>query len=139
MIILGQKYTDKLTGFKGTAVVINENLNGRYSVNLQPSGLNKDGSIKEAVWFDMAQLKGKMIPDPEPTKGLGKPGEDHITEYKGVVVHRMTHLHGCVHLGLQATVKADGSLPVIQLFDEQRVWPESKVSTGFCIVSMPPL
>ena len=52
---------------------------------------------------------------------LGKEYTDPISGYKGVAVNRIEYLYGCVRIGLQGKVNADGKKPDPEYFDEPRL------------------
>ena len=54
-IVLGQKYTDSITGFSGIAIARCVFLNGCVRVDIQPVGL-KDGNVIESRYIDEQQL-----------------------------------------------------------------------------------
>jgi hypothetical protein len=57
MVTLGQKYTDRITGFKGVAVVRSTWLNGCINVGLEPPA--KGGKLEDIQYFDEQRLVGK--------------------------------------------------------------------------------
>jgi len=59
MVKLGDKVKDSITKFDGIAVAICRYLNGCVSVEVRPTGLDKDGKMKEAKWIDEQQLNVK--------------------------------------------------------------------------------
>ena len=61
---------------------------------------------------------------------LGKTYKDNITGFEGVAISRTTYLNGCVHVALQAPKCEEGKPVEPQWFDEQRVDPNSDVTTG---------
>jgi hypothetical protein len=61
---------------------------------------------------------------------LGSKVKDSITGYEGIAVQRIEYLYGCVRIGVEGKVGADGKVPGIEYFDEQRVDPKSTVTTG---------
>lgn len=56
MVKLGQEVKDRVTGFKGIAVVMMEFLNGCRRVEVQPK-IGKDGSIPDGRTFDEPDLE----------------------------------------------------------------------------------
>lgn len=52
---------------------------------------------------------------------LGQKYRDNITGFEGTAVSRIEHLHGCVHIVLEAEVKDPGAKPEDLVIDEQRV------------------
>lgn len=58
MIKLGQKVTDKITGFTGVVIGRCEYINGCISIWVQPVKL-KDGDMVEAKWIDEQRLETK--------------------------------------------------------------------------------
>jgi len=60
MIRLGEKATDRITGFTGVVVAHIEYLNGCEQYELQPEGLQKENRQPlEAKWFDVQRLTEK--------------------------------------------------------------------------------
>lgn len=55
-IALGQQYKDSITGFKGIAVSRIEYITGCIQYELQPHGVQKDGTTKAAKWFDECRI-----------------------------------------------------------------------------------
>jgi hypothetical protein len=53
---LGSEVKDKVTGFRGIAIGRSEFLNGCARIGVQAK-VGKDGSVKDAVWFDEPQLE----------------------------------------------------------------------------------
>jgi hypothetical protein len=68
MIKLGDRVTDKITGFKGIAVARCEYLNGCVRYEIQPEELN-DGKISETFWIDQTQLEEYKKPNINETGG----------------------------------------------------------------------
>ena len=56
-IVLGKKYVDPITGFKGIAVAKTEWHYGCTRIGLQ-APINQEGKILDAEWFDELQLMG---------------------------------------------------------------------------------
>jgi len=54
--IIGKQATDTVTGFSGTIIAVTEWMNGCTRYGIQPNGMNKDGKIIEADWFDSEQV-----------------------------------------------------------------------------------
>ncbi len=52
-IILGDEYTDTITGFTGVATGLTFWLHACERVALQSRKLTKDGKVPEAEWFDV--------------------------------------------------------------------------------------
>ena len=52
---------------------------------------------------------------------LGSTVKDSITGFTGIASNRMTHLHGCVHIGITPTSLRDGKPIEAEGFDEQRI------------------
>jgi len=53
--------------------------------------------------------------------GLGSKVRDTITGFEGRTVSRIEYITGCVQYGVAPPVKADGTLPAHEYFDEQRL------------------
>lgn len=72
MINLGDEVKDSVSGFTGIAIGRSEFLNGCARVGVQPK-VQKDGTLKDAVWFDEPQLtvlkKNKVKVGPRNTGG----------------------------------------------------------------------
>jgi hypothetical protein len=66
MITLGQKYTDRITGFKGTATSRTIYISGCVHIGLQ-GPVDKDGKLPAAEFFDEERL------DPKSTVKTGGP------------------------------------------------------------------
>lgn len=66
MIELGEKYEDKVTGFKGVATARTEYMNGCVRIMIE-APMNKDGKLEE-FWFDEQRV------DPESDVKTGGPG-----------------------------------------------------------------
>lgn len=54
--IIGKQATDSVTSFNGTIIAVTEWMNGCVRYGIQPNGLNKDGKLIEAEWFDSEQV-----------------------------------------------------------------------------------
>ncbi len=73
-IILGDEYTDKITGFKGVATGLTFWLHACERVSLQSKVLTKDGKVAEPEWFDVPGVKHvKTKATPKVTKTGGPP------------------------------------------------------------------
>jgi hypothetical protein len=55
-IVLGKKYKDVISDFKGIAVGHCEYLSGCHQTLLVPKGKTKEGKQKESEWFDDQRL-----------------------------------------------------------------------------------
>ncbi len=74
-IILGETYTDVVTGYKGVAVCRTEWMEGCFRIGLQGK-VKKDGEIPDMLTFDEPQLL------PKPKKKPKKPGGPHGSDPK---------------------------------------------------------
>ena len=54
---LGDRVSDPITGFKGTAIAITQWMYGCRRITIQPTGVNKDGEIFGSEAFDEPSLK----------------------------------------------------------------------------------
>jgi hypothetical protein len=89
---LGDKVTDSLTGFIGTAVSSTEFTNGCKRIGVLPTEL-KDGLPQETIYVDEKRLR-EHSPSivSEPNKWLGKKVTDTITGVTGIVVSISSYL-----------------------------------------------
>lgn len=55
-IILGVEYTDRITGFKGTATGFCTYISGCNQALLSPP-VSPDGALRDAAWFDAQRLE----------------------------------------------------------------------------------
>jgi hypothetical protein len=55
MITLGEKVTDRITGFTGVATARAEYLNGCVRIQIEPR-VQEDGKLPEAQWIDEQRL-----------------------------------------------------------------------------------
>lgn len=77
-VVLGKTYTDRVTGYKGIAVVRSIWLEGCARIGLQGK-VDKDGNIPDTMTFDEPQLFPKK---PTPKKKPGGPhGSDPQSQY----------------------------------------------------------
>ena len=60
---------------------------------------------------------------------LGSKVTDSITGFTGIATARTEYMNGCVRVGIEAPLGADGKLLEVEWFDEQRVG-ESTATTG---------
>lgn len=79
-IILGKTYREVITGFKGVATARVTYLTGCDQVALHP-GLDKDGKILDAVYFDHIRLELidapiVVLPGAAVSTALGGPNRD---------------------------------------------------------------
>ena len=75
-IELGDHVKDRLTGFEGIVTARTEWLYGCIRVAVLNQELNKDGKVREAEWFDEAQVERiKAVVDPV-TKITGGPARE---------------------------------------------------------------
>lgn len=73
----GVEVTDKVSGFRGTIVSVNAHINGCLQFLVKPK-VGKDGTYREAQWFDEQTLKfprkvahgGATAGGPQPTPRL---------------------------------------------------------------------
>ena len=56
MIRLGEKATDKITGFAGVVITRSECHTGRVQLQIQPETRDRNGQPMEAAWFDEQRL-----------------------------------------------------------------------------------
>jgi hypothetical protein len=128
---LGKKATDIITGFKGVITAKAEFLHAPPRYELTPEKLHEGAPIKP-VWLDETRLKvgGTKIKVAEikPVIGLGADAEDSVTHYKGVVTGRFIFVNGCVRLEVSSKALKDGKLNDPEVFDEQRLAPQSKAA-----------
>lgn len=73
-IVLGMTVVDALTGFTGTVIGRAEYLYGCVRAEVQPKQLKEDGTLIEAIWFDIDRLipmksKPETVAAPEETTG----------------------------------------------------------------------
>ena len=73
-IHLGDEVEDKITGFTGIAVCEIKFLNGCIQYGVQPTGVDKDGAMKEKEFIDEQQLKVVKKDKKEKSKGTKPPG-----------------------------------------------------------------
>ena len=66
----------------------------------------------------------------EMLKHIGKPGQDNITGYRGVIVGVTYWMNGCVRVGLQGKLDKDGMVQFPQWFDEQQIVVKEKGGQG---------
>jgi len=74
---LGQKVTDKLSGFTGIVAAITKYLYGCVSILVKPEGLDEKGEPKDGKWFDEPQLT-EVITENE-TGGFNEPHPEKDT------------------------------------------------------------
>jgi len=55
-IKLGDRVTDRVTGFIGTATTMIEHLNGCKQIEITPK-VDKEGKIQKAIWVDLQQVE----------------------------------------------------------------------------------
>lgn len=112
---LGEEYTDTITGFRGTAVFRQTTKNGCVRIGLQPR-MTDDGKMPkvECLFETMIQTdRGARIEskaDPKVLKLLGLRYVDPKTGFAGVATSHLEAINGHVQLGIEAPVKADGSM-----------------------------
>jgi hypothetical protein len=70
MIRLGSKVKDVVSGFEGITTGRAEYLTGCAQYLVAPPGLDKDGKLKDAHWFD----EGKLVVTAAPTKAIAAVG-----------------------------------------------------------------
>lgn len=71
MIALGSKVRDVVTGFEGITTGRAEYLTGCTQYLVAPSGVDKDGKIRESYWLD----EGKLVVTAAPTKAIAAIGK----------------------------------------------------------------
>ena len=72
--ILGDEYTDKITGFTGVATAITFWLHACERVALQAKKLKEDGTVAKAEWFDVPGVEHvETKATPKVTKTGGPP------------------------------------------------------------------
>ncbi len=71
-VTLGDRYTDPITGFTGTAICRTVYLHGCARVGLQPT-VDKDGKVPDPVYFDELQLTGVKPTKADKAKGGPRP------------------------------------------------------------------
>ena len=111
---LGDKVTDRITGFEG--IVTGEFItpfNVRRA-NVQPTGVTKDGALKEGYWFDVTTLtviKEKVVSAEPLVKHefnfLDKV-KDKVTGFEGTITGIINHLNGCVKVATVPLTLKDG-------------------------------
>lgn len=131
--MLGHKAVDKITGLKGIITAKAEFLHGPVRLELTPLKMH-EGKPAEAIWLDDTRLKiggvHTKVKDIPVTVGLGAEAEDSLTKFKGIATARFTFLNGCVRIEITPTTLKDGKPIEPSSFDEQRVAPHSKATTG---------
>lgn len=81
VVELGDKVKCKITEFEGIVCAIAKHLTGCDRADVRPSGVDKDGKLKEGYWFDVNALailkkqvvKAKDVQDERPDKKGGPP------------------------------------------------------------------
>lgn len=66
--LLGRPVVDKVTKFTGVVTAVSFDLYGCVQAVVSPSGLDKDGKLRESVWFDVNRLvlagNGEQVMNP---------------------------------------------------------------------------
>lgn len=125
---LGRKATDTITGFKGVITAKAEFLHSPPRYEVTPAKLHEGAPVKP-VWLDETRLKvgGKAlnVAEIKPVVGLGAEAEDSVTHFKGVVTGRFVFVNGCIRVEVSSKTLKDGKLNDPEVFDEQRLAPQS--------------
>jgi hypothetical protein len=131
--MLGRIATDTVNGLKGVVIAKAEFLYSPMRIEVMPTKLDKGKSMK-GVWLDEARTKiGAVkikVKSPTPTVKLGEEVVDSLTGFKGVATGRYTFLNGCMQIEVSPKELKDGKPIEPSAFDEQRLTPKSKVTTG---------
>jgi len=56
-IVLGQKVTDPITGFTGTATAKTEYIDGNVNVLVEPQGMQESGAPLQSCWINQQRLR----------------------------------------------------------------------------------
>ncbi len=132
-IKLGNIVRDSATGFEGIANIKVEMIDGSTQYALQPRVKVDDkgeGEMKmpEGYLIDVQLLEyvgegvaGKLKPHPQTPFILGEEVKDTVTGFKGIVIDRVFHLNGCVHLTVVPQVGKDGAAARGSNFDWKRL------------------
>lgn len=116
--VLGSVYTDKVTGFTGTAVNLVYYMVRAPQVGLLPRS-TQPNKLEEVEFFDFARIEhGDAAPEyeskthlePAPRFQFNDEVRDTITGVKGRVVARCHHLDGCVTYGVLGKAAEQGFL-----------------------------
>ena len=110
MIKMGDLVKDRISGFEGVVVAVSEYLYNADRVCVRPNSLNEDGSLKDSNFFDNTSVdiiqKNSAIVVPAPSLNsipfnyLDTVKDKH-SDFKGVVVAKITWINGCVRIGIQ--------------------------------------
>lgn len=102
---LGYEVRDKITGFRGIVVVIEEHLGRCDQAVIQPP--MKDGKIPASEVIDIPRLE-VMSTDRkfetevlEPNYEMGQEVQDTISNLKGKLIARSSHINGCIAWAVQ--------------------------------------
>ncbi len=105
VVKMGMTVKDRITGFQG---VVNHEVEYAYQglmFGVAPTGLDKDGEVRDAKIFDGTQLEiideKPLFAFPEPQPCLFKFGDevrDTITGYEGKVAGIARYINGCTRV-----------------------------------------
>lgn len=125
---LGRKAVDTITGFKGVITAKAEFLHAPPRYELTSEKLHEGTPVKP-VWLDETRLTvGGIkikVAEIKPVVGLGAETEDSISKFKGIVTGRFVFVNGCVRVEVSPKTLKDGKLNDPEVFDEQRLVPQS--------------
>jgi len=76
---LGFEAKDKITGFKGVIDSLNLDLYGCIQYSIKPTGMQKDGSLYDAYWFDVSRVD---VIGKKPLMDAPKYSEGYVAEGK---------------------------------------------------------
>lgn len=120
--MLGNVVTDKITGYQGVAIEVNQWLNGCTRIAVQGQDLTKDGCIPDIVWIDSRQLKNLDLSGISEFNYLGKEVRDKITGYTGIVISESFNLDTDHQVGIQCQkLDSDGKVLPIVYFSTNRI------------------
>jgi len=117
--ILGLRVKDRVTGFKGIATVVGFDLYGCIQVSVNP-GLDENGKIMDAHWFDIARLnvdnesdRAMDVPSYDLKKCfafLGCRVKDRITGFEGIATSVGLELYGACSISVNPGMGKDNKL-----------------------------
>lgn len=123
-IRLGEKYKDTITDFEGTAVKVDEYLNGCVTAHLVGK-VDEKGRVylHESDDIVLMDRSGDRVHHGESCAEdkLGKRYKDTISGFTGIAVARRWLLNGSIQLMLEGPLAPDGALGRMYCFDEDRL------------------
>jgi len=105
IVQLNEPVTDKFTGQKGAAVLLDINTEGARTYLFQPKNLSPETHQPVSpFWVTEDRLSGvKLVPLPQrvPFEALGSIVTDRVTGFTGSLLGFAIHPTGCLHVQIQ--------------------------------------